>query len=109
MGTPGAEIKTERSPIHLTWAAMEACHSKGLARNIGVSNFCGALIVDLMCYAVVHPAVLQIEMHPWVPTLRDRSHVSLAYNRFHVQQAMMDVCKAYDIHMMAYSSFGPQS
>lgn len=61
---PGSEHKTERSPIHLTWGAMEACHGKGLARNIGVSNFNGALIVDLMCYANVHPAVLQIEMHP---------------------------------------------
>lgn len=43
---------------------MEGCHAKGLARNIGVSNFASALIVDLMCYANVHPQVLQIEMHP---------------------------------------------
>lgn len=43
---------------------MEECHAKGLARNIGVSNFVSALIIDLICYAKVHPAVLQIEMHP---------------------------------------------
>jgi diketogulonate reductase-like aldo/keto reductase len=28
---------------------------------------------------------------------------------YFVQQGMIDVCKAYNIHMMAYSSFGPQS
>ncbi|BEJ11399.1 hypothetical protein CspHIS471_0108210 [Cutaneotrichosporon sp. HIS471] len=86
------ETETERSPIHLTWGAMETCHAKGLARNIGVSNFCSALIVDLMCYANVHPQVLQIEMHPYF-----------------VQQGMIDVCKVYGIHLMAYSSFGPAS
>lgn len=58
------ETRTERSPIHLTWGAMEGCHAKGLARNIGVSNFASAMIIDLMCYAKVHPQVLQIEMHP---------------------------------------------
>jgi D-xylose reductase len=91
-GDDSGEIQTERSPIHLTWGAMEGCHTKGLARNIGVSNFCSALIVDLMCYANVHPQVLQIEMHPYF-----------------VQQGMIDVCKAYGIHLMAYSSFGPAS
>lgn len=92
---------------------METCHAKGLARNIGVSNFCGALMVDLMCYAKVHPAVLRIEMPPDVLLLWDRVHVSpltdKADDRFHVQQAMVDVGTVYDIHMMAYSSFGPQS
>jgi D-xylose reductase len=70
-GDDSGEIQTERSPIHLTWGAMEGCHTKGLARNIGVSNFCSALIVDLMCYANVHPQVLQIEMHPCVPPWTD--------------------------------------
>ena len=64
LGTPGSELALERSPLHLTWAALEACHAQGLVRNLGVSNFCGGLMVDLMCYANVKPAVLQIEMYP---------------------------------------------
>jgi D-xylose reductase len=58
------EMRTERSPMHLTWAAMESCHAAGLAKYIGVSNFGSAMLLDLMCYATVHPQVLQIEMHP---------------------------------------------
>eukprot|EP00007_Cunea_sp_BSH-02190019_P004419 CAMPEP_0174237186 /NCGR_PEP_ID=MMETSP0417-20130205/7133_1 /TAXON_ID=242541 /ORGANISM="Mayorella sp, Strain BSH-02190019" /LENGTH=324 /DNA_ID=CAMNT_0015315913 /DNA_START=37 /DNA_END=1007 /DNA_ORIENTATION=+ len=58
--------------IRETWEAMEAVHALGLAKNIGVSNFNVALLMDLLKYAKVHPSVLQIEFHPLLqqPTLR---------------------------------------
>lgn len=63
-GTPDGKPEIEHSPMHLTWGAMEDIHAKKLARNIGVSNFGGAMLLDMMCYAKVRPAVLQIELHP---------------------------------------------
>lgn len=90
--TGNGDIEIENSPMHLTWGAMEQLPSLGLARNIGISNFAGALIMDLMTYAKIPPAVLQVEMHP-----------------FHVQNDLINLCKAFNIHMMAFCSFGPQS
>lgn len=43
---------------------MEKLIQVGMVRNIGVCNFAGGLIMDLMTYAVIPPAVLQIEMNP---------------------------------------------
>ncbi|KAJ9105580.1 hypothetical protein QFC19_003562 [Naganishia cerealis] len=60
--------------------------------NIGVCNFGGQLLADLMTYAEIPPAVLQIEMHP-----------------YNVQQDLIDLCEAYGIRVMAFSTFGPAS
>jgi D-xylose reductase len=57
-------IATEASPLHKTWAAMEALVEKGLCKNIGISNYSGGLIMDVLTYAKIKPAVLQVEMHP---------------------------------------------
>ena len=43
---------------------MESLVDKNMVKNIGVSNFAGSLIMDLMTFAKISPAVLQIEMHP---------------------------------------------
>ena len=53
-------------PLHKVWEGMEACFKKGLAKNIGVSNYTVALLVDMMAYAEVRPAVNQIELHPYL-------------------------------------------
>lgn len=44
---------------------MEKLPGLKLAKNIGISNFGGQLIADLMTYAEIPPAVLQVEMHPY--------------------------------------------
>jgi D-xylose reductase len=51
-------------PIRDTWGAMEAVQKAGLVRNIGVSNFGTSLLRDLLAYAEMPPAVLQVELHP---------------------------------------------
>lgn len=53
-------------PIRETWAAMEELVRAGLVRNIGVCNFGVSLLRDLLSYAAIRPAVLQVELHPFL-------------------------------------------
>lgn len=48
-----------------TWAAMESLHDRGLVRNIGCCNVGATHLRQMLCYARVRPAVLQVEMHPY--------------------------------------------
>lgn len=57
-------IAVEPSPLYKTWGAMEKLVEKGLTRNIGISNFAGGLVMDVLTYAKIKPAVLQVELHP---------------------------------------------
>lgn len=79
-------------PLHRTWVVMEELVDQGLAHSIGVSNYCAALIVDLLRYARIRPAVLQIEHHPYL-----------------AQPKLVEYCNSEGIAVTAYSSFGPQS
>jgi D-xylose reductase len=79
-------------PLSETWAAMEALVDEGLVRNIGVCNFQGSLLMDLLRSARIKPAVLQIEHHPYL-----------------VQQELLALCARQDIAVTAYFSFGPTS
>ena len=94
----GETVRTAPVPLQATWQAMEALTSKGsnqeinLVRSIGVSNYGGGLLLDLLRYARVRPATLQIEHHPYL-----------------LQQQLLDLCKQEGITVTAYSSFGPQS
>ena len=49
-----------------TYHAMEELVRKGLVRNIGVSNVNSTMIRQVLCYAQIKPAVLQVEMHPYL-------------------------------------------
>ncbi|EHK96287.1 NAD(P)-linked oxidoreductase [Glarea lozoyensis ATCC 20868] len=84
--TPG------KAPIQETWTAMESLVEKGYAKSIGVSNFQGSLLLDLLRYAKIRPATLQIEHHPYL-----------------VQNTLTTLAEAEGIKVTAYSSFGPQS
>ena len=55
------------------------------------SNCSGSLILDVLRYARIEPQVLQVELHPYL-----------------VQTALVDLAKALNIAVTAYSSFGPQ-
>jgi D-xylose reductase len=81
-----------KAPLHETWAAFESLYEKKLAKNIGISNYSNQTLIDLTRYAKVIPQTLQIEHHPYL-----------------VQQQLLDICKAHNIHITAYSSFGPSS
>lgn len=79
-------------PLAETWAAMEELVDEGLAKSIGVSNFQGSLLMDLLRSARISPAVLQIEHHPYL-----------------VQSELLSLCALHKIAVTAYFSFGPTS
>ncbi|HEV3342658.1 MAG TPA: aldo/keto reductase [Pirellulales bacterium] len=49
-----------------TWQAIEELVAAGLTRSIGVCNCNCALLRDLVSYARICPAVLQVELHPYL-------------------------------------------
>lgn len=63
-----AEPAMKIDPVTLaeTWAALESLVEAGLVKNIGVCNYNSALLHDLMAYARIKPAMLQIESHPYL-------------------------------------------
>jgi len=71
---------------------MEELVDAGLTKSIGVSNYSGGLMLDLLRYARIHPATLQIEHHPYL-----------------TQEGLVELCQSNDIAVTAYSSFGPMS
>ena len=71
---------------------MEDLVGKKLARSIAISNFQGSLILDMLRYAKIRPAVLQIEHHPYL-----------------VQPTLLRLAKDEGIAVTAYSTFGPSS
>ncbi|KAL6702673.1 D-xylose reductase [Coniothyrium glycines] len=87
-----SKIKHSNASLESTWTALENIQQNGLTRSIGVSNYNGALLLDLFTYAKVKPAILQIEHHP-----------------YYVQPYLIKLAEEHDIKVTAYSSFGPQS
>ncbi|KAI8141439.1 xylose reductase [Fennellomyces sp. T-0311] len=86
------QVRRARVPMHECWAAMEAVVDEGLARNIGMSNFNAQLLMDLLSYCRYEPALLQIELHPYLQ-----------------QDAYVKWVQKQGIAVTAYSSFGPAS
>jgi len=85
------------TPVSETWAALESlvrtdANPSGILRSIGVANFSSQLLHDLLSYAAVKPAVLQVEHHPYL-----------------VQAGLIRAAQAAGVAVTAYSSFGPQS
>uniref|UniRef100_A0A7S2CTY2 NADP-dependent oxidoreductase domain-containing protein n=1 Tax=Haptolina brevifila TaxID=156173 RepID=A0A7S2CTY2_9EUKA len=62
---PKMEID-ESVPFRETWEGMEQLASLGVCKNIGVCNVNTALLRDLLSYASIPPAVLQMELHPYL-------------------------------------------
>ncbi|KAH8682301.1 NADP-dependent oxidoreductase domain-containing protein [Xylariales sp. PMI_506] len=87
-----SQIIRSKTTIQDTWRAMESLVDAGLTKSIGISNFQAQLIYDMLRYARIPPATLQIEHHPYL-----------------VQQELLNLCKAEGIAVTAYSSFGPAS
>lgn len=86
--------KMELAPVPLfeTWQAMEALVEKGLTKEIGVCNYNTGLLNDLMAYAKIKPAMLQVESHPYL-----------------TQERLMKLAKQYDIQVTAFSPLGALS
>ncbi|KAH9297701.1 hypothetical protein KI387_029383, partial [Taxus chinensis] len=75
--------------IKSTWEGMEQCIEMGLTKAIGLSNFSSKKIQDLLNYARIPPAVVQVEMHPlWQ------------------QNKLREFCSKHRIHVSAWSPLG---
>lgn len=79
-------------PLHDTWNAMQQLVRDGLVKNIGICNFGVSLIRDLLSYADIPPAVLQVELHP---------HLS--------QERLLRFCQEEGIAVTGFSPFGASS
>ncbi|KAL8950239.1 MAG: hypothetical protein Q9183_007535 [Haloplaca sp. 2 TL-2023] len=86
------KVTHSNASIEETWKAMEKLVDNGLCKSIGISNFRGVLLMDLLRYAKVRPATLQIEHHPYL-----------------MQEGLVKYAQEEGIAVTAYSSFGPQS
>ena len=60
------EVRFGNAGLQDTWREMEKAVDEGLTRHVGISNYTGALILDLLAYARIPPSVLQIEHHPYL-------------------------------------------
>ena len=87
-----SKIVRSKASIQETWTAFEGLVAKGLAKNIGVCNFQAQLLYDLLRYAKIPPATLQVEHHPYL-----------------VQPELVKLAKAEGIAFTAYSSLGSTS
>ena len=79
-------------PLSETWSAMEGLVETGLAKKIGVCNYSSVLLHDLMSYARIKPAMLQIESHPYL-----------------TQDALIRTAQSYNISVTAFSPLGALS
>jgi D-xylose reductase len=59
-------MEFEDVPIAATWAAMEGLWEAGLTRDLGVCNMTSGFLRDLLAGCLIPPAVLQVEMHPYL-------------------------------------------
>lgn len=89
---PEPRMEPARVPVADTWAAMQELVRAGLVRNIGVSNFGTSLLRDLLSYAEIRPAMLQVEMHPYL-----------------TQEKLLRFCRQENIGVTAFSPLGAAS
>ena len=85
-------MELDSVPLSETWSAMEGLVESGLTRKIGVCNYNTGLLHDLMSYARIKPAMLQIESHPYL-----------------TQEALLRTAQSYNIAVTAFSPLGALS
>jgi D-xylose reductase len=86
------KMKLTNVPIQQTWAAMEALHDQKKANHIGVCNFGTSLLRDLLSYARIRPALMQVELHPLL-----------------TQEKLLRFCQQQSIAVTAFSPLGAES
>lgn len=91
-GAANPRMEFASVPLRETWDAMQELVTAGLVRNIGVCNFNCALLRDLLADATIRPAVLQVEMHPYL-----------------TQATLLRYCQSEGIAITAFSPLGANS
>ena len=88
----GEAMKPVSVPYSDTWRAMEELIDSGLTKRIGVSNIGTTMLREVLAYARIKPAVLQVEMHPYL-----------------CQENLLRFCQEQDVAVTAFSPFGADS
>jgi D-xylose reductase len=76
-------------PIHKVWEDMEKLVEDGLTKSIGVCNCNIMMLVELMAGAKIKPAVVQVELHPYLQ-----------------QEGLVNTCQRFGIQVTAYAPLG---
>lgn len=71
------------------WKDMEECVRKGYTRHLGISNFNGQSLLDLLSYCKIKPIVNQIEFHPYLQ-----------------QSGLVDICQKNGVAVVAFMPLG---
>lgn len=85
-------MEVDAVPLSETWGGMERLVEAGLVREIGVCNYNSGLLIDLMAYSSVKPAMLQIESHPFL-----------------TQDKLIRLASDFDVSVTAFSPLGALS
>ncbi|MEF8856455.1 MAG: aldo/keto reductase, partial [Haloplanus sp.] len=72
------ERATADVSLEATWRRMESLYGRGLVASLGVCNVDRATLADIVEFARVPPAVVQVECHPYRP---QRELVSWCHER----------------------------
>lgn len=89
---PDPRMEFDPVPMATTWSAMEGLADAGLTRNVGVCNMTTGMLRDLMAGARIPPAVLQVELHPYL-----------------TQERLLRFCEQNAIAVTAFSPLGAGS
>jgi D-xylose reductase len=89
---PTPRMQPARVPLADTWGALEELVQAGLVRHIGVCNYGVSLLRDLLASARIRPAVLQVELHPYL-----------------AQEKLLRFCREEGIAVTAFSPLGAPS
>lgn len=68
------------------WAKFELCVKKGYTKHLGISNFNGQALTELLSICKIKPIILQIEIHPYL-----------------MQQSLVDVAQKNGLHVFAHT------
>ena len=90
--SPSPAMRTAKIALSETWRAMEALVETGKVKRIGVCNYNSGLMQDLLAYAHIKPAMLQIESHPYLS-----------------QEGLLRLCRMHNIPVTAFSPLGALS
>jgi D-xylose reductase len=91
-GANSDRMEMARVPMQETWTAMELLVARGLVRNIGLCNVDSAGLRDVLSYANIVPAVLQIERHLYLQ-----------------QPKLLRLCKEMGVVVVGFSPLGSSS
>jgi D-xylose reductase len=89
---PAGGMRFARVPLADTWAALEDLHAAGKVRHIGLCNVGTAQLRDLLAGCRVRPAVLQVELHPYL-----------------TQEKLLRFCQLEGVAVTAFSPLGAPS